>query len=205
MLAWTEIEFKIQPADIDESIKVNERPLGYVQRLAREKTLGIINRVNADDFVLAADTIVIHMGKILGKPTSPKNAVNMLQELRGQKHLVITAFMVSRTSIHKIIADRCITSICMRNYSKQEILNYVDSGDPLDKAGGYAIQNPQFNPVVGFKGCFASVMGLPLCHLERALRQFPEYEPRNMAEICQNNLEYTCPIHRLVLAGEDIG
>ena len=93
----------------------------------------------------------------------------------------------------------------MRPYSDREIQEYVDTGDPLDKAGAYAIQNEKFNPVREFKGCYASVMGFPFCHIERNLQKIDGYNCVPMAPICQKKLYYSCTISARVLDGENIG
>ena len=205
ILGWTGIHFDILSTDIDESEFEGENPKDYVNRLAVEKARRAAEIGSSDGFVIAADTTVILKGKILGKPGNREEAVRMLTLLRNKQHEVITALVVLKLSDKSLISDRCISSIQMRDYSDQEIQSYVNTGDPLDKAGAYAIQHPQFDPVINFQGCFASVMGMPLCHLERNLRQLEGYQWREMQIICQKFLDYTCPIHRRVMDGENIG
>jgi predicted house-cleaning NTP pyrophosphatase (Maf/HAM1 superfamily) len=129
----------------------------------------------------------------------------MLSKLRGRCHQVITALAILPSNNQSLQTDLCISTVCMRNYTEEEMDAYVKSGDPLDKAGAYAIQNEQFHPVNGFKGCFASVMGLPLCHLNRSLKKLDIYLTADIPQACLQNLGYTCPIHRAVLQGQDIG
>ena len=93
----------------------------------------------------------------------------------------------------------------MRAYGDEEIAAYVASGDPLDKAGAYAIQNRAFHPVESLGGCYASVMGLPLCHLTRSLRKLGLAPTTDIAVECQSALSYVCPISSAVLAGEMVG
>jgi predicted house-cleaning NTP pyrophosphatase (Maf/HAM1 superfamily) len=93
----------------------------------------------------------------------------------------------------------------MRNYSDEEIDAYVLSGDPLDKAGAYAIQNSRFHPVQAMKGCYASVMGLPLCHLLRVLRKMDVQPDADIPAACQSLLQYPCPVSSAILRGEQIG
>jgi septum formation protein len=93
----------------------------------------------------------------------------------------------------------------MRPYSDEEIDVYVASGDPLDKAGAYAIQHADFHPVENFSGCYASVMGLPLCHLVRTLCKMGIAPPADVPAACQAHLQYTCPISAAILRGETIG
>jgi predicted house-cleaning NTP pyrophosphatase (Maf/HAM1 superfamily) len=105
-------------------------------------------------------------------------------------------------SINKVI---CESIVRMRYFTSEEILDYVSSGDPLDKAGAYAIQNRDFNPVPEFSGCMANVMGLPLCHLLRELKERRVLMRKNPPQVCKEQLGYDCPIWERVLAGEEIG
>jgi predicted house-cleaning NTP pyrophosphatase (Maf/HAM1 superfamily) len=93
----------------------------------------------------------------------------------------------------------------MRNYSDAEIEAYVQTGDPLDKAGAYAIQHPRFQPVERMEGCFASVMGLPMCHLVRVMRQFGLAPAADVPAECQASLAYQCPVFPAILRGEPAG
>jgi hypothetical protein len=88
----------------------------------------------------------------------------------------------------------------MRDYSDEEITDYVLSGDPLDKAGAYAIQHAAFHPVQNLQGCYANVMGLPLCHLVRLLAAFELKPADTLAQACQETLDQPCPVFRQVLA-----
>ena len=90
----------------------------------------------------------------------------------------------------------------MRSYSEEEISTYIASGDPLDKAGAYAIQHRGFDPVEKIDGCYANVVGLPLCHLERKLREFNIFSKTDMALNCQESLQYTCSIKDMILQEE---
>ena len=94
----------------------------------------------------------------------------MLRRLRSRTHQVYTGIAVMPLSDGNLLTDLCVTDVPMRAYSDEEIDAYVATGDPLDKAGAYAIQHPDFHPVESMSGCYASVMGLPLCHLTRTLR-----------------------------------
>jgi predicted house-cleaning NTP pyrophosphatase (Maf/HAM1 superfamily) len=90
----------------------------------------------------------------------------------------------------------------MRNYSDEEIDAYVQTGDPLDKAGAYAIQHPEFKPVARMDGCFASVMGLPVCHVIRLMRQMDIQPETDFFIPCETLLEYQCPVSNAILNGE---
>lgn len=205
MLSWTGMNFKTIHADIDESLQTEESAEDYVIRLASGKAAAVIQQVPLQEIIIAADTTVVLHNEILGKPDTAGAAIQMLKDLRGRTHQVITAVCVLQNGIPEFQVERCISHVTMRLFSDEEIEEYVKSGDPLDKAGAYAIQHARFHPAVNFHGCYASVMGLPLCHLERTLRLIRGYQWRDMAQICQKNLVYTCPIHALIFAGEDIG
>jgi septum formation protein len=204
LIAWLNIPFAVAAADIDESRQSGEHAMEHVRRLAREKAEKIWNDNHPASIILAADTIVIKDDQILGKPKDKEQATHMLALLRDTMHQVVTAICLIQPDGREM-QDVCTSTVHMRNYSDQEIERYVASGDPFDKAGGYAIQNGSFNPVLKFQGCFASVMGFPFCHIERALRKIDGYNWIPVAEICQKNLPYDCPICTKVLNGEDIG
>jgi len=107
-------------------------------------------------------------GEVLGKPGSPQEAVAMLRRLRGRPHRVLTAIAVATGgSVH---VDVVSTDVHMRSYTDEDIAAYVASGDPLDKAGAYAVQHAGFRPVASVCGCYQNVVGLPLCHLCRRLQ-----------------------------------
>jgi predicted house-cleaning NTP pyrophosphatase (Maf/HAM1 superfamily) len=117
----------------------------------------------------------------------------------------MTAIAVRYADAKDVLQDVCRTRVQMRKFTDAEIDKYIKSGDPMDKAGAYAIQNKTFRPTVDFKGCFASVMGMPLCHLERTLQKLSISEPAGLGVNCQNHLKYSCSITDQVMAGEDIG
>ena len=104
-----------------------------------------------------------------------------------------------------MLTELCITDVPMRPYSDDEIKAYVQTGDPMDKAGGYAIQHPDFQPVESMRGCYASVMGLPMCHVVRALQKFDVHAERaaDVPIACQNLLNYQCLVSSAILRGEN--
>jgi MAF protein len=195
----------IKAADVDESLLTDEEPGTYVLRLAESKARACSAWAHPGQTILAADTTVVNGGSILGKPKDRAQAVEMLTALRGHTHQVLTGVAALRVSDGTLVTDLCITDVPMRIYSDEEIEAYVASGDPLDKAGAYGIQNMQFHPVEGMRGCYASVMGLPLCHVTRSLRKLGMAPMRDIAAECQSGLDYDCPISTAVLGGEMIG
>ena len=191
--------FSVVVADVDESTRVNESPAEYVLRLAETKARAI--SAHADQIILAADTTVVDGGDILGKPKDNVEAFAMLTRLRGRTHQVYTGVALLRLSDGLLLKELSVTDVPMRNYSDQEIDAYIQTGDPLDKAGAYAIQHPRFKPVASMSGCYAGVMGLPLCHVICMMRKM-EAPPHADAPVkCQVLLEYQCPVSRAIVIG----
>ncbi len=205
MLSWTGLEFSLCQVDVDETPREGENPADYVRRLAIEKAkAAIVGGMNCD-FVLAADTTVADGMLILGKPANADEAYKMLKSLRSRSHRVFTALALMRPDDPFVNIELCGSLVPMRSYSNREIQEYIASGDPMDKAGAYAIQNSAFHPVDGFQGCFANVMGLPLCHLVRMFQRMGIESTTNVPQICQQKNDYTCPIFQAVLDGKNIG
>jgi MAF protein len=193
---WT---FKVSVSDVDESQRPGETPASYVLRLAEAKARASLANVGEAQFVVAADTTVVYDDTIFGKPNDAADAVRMLKVLRGRTHLVYTGLAVLRITTGQLLTDLCVTDVPMRNYSEAEIEAYVLTGDPLDKAGAYAIQHSKFQPVESMHGCFASVMGLPMCHLVRVLAQMGISSNTNVPANCQTSLHYQCPVSAAIL------
>jgi len=205
LLALSGWSFHTSPAEVDESQRLAEEPATYVLRLAESKARTCATSAHEDLTILAADTAVVDGKAILGKPKDMAEAKEMLQRLRSRTHQVFTGIAVMRMSDGNLGTDLCVTNVPMRAYSEAEIDSYVATGDPLDKAGAYAIQHPNFHPVEMMSGCYASVMGLPLCHLTRTLRHFNIFPKTNLSADCQSSLEYICSISAAVLRGEQAG
>lgn len=199
---WT---FRAAPSHVDETRKADESPGDYVLRMAEAKARAAAAGARGEQIVIGADTIVVDGDQILGKPADAAEAVSMLRRLRGHSHKVYTALAALRLRDGKLVTDLCITDVPMRSYTEDEIDAYVRSGDPLDKAGAYAIQHPGFNPVGKMAGCYASVMGLPLCHLVRTLEKLGLSSPAHVPMNCQTFLQYDCPVSSAILRGELAG
>ncbi len=202
LLALGGWQFSVLAAEVDESQLPGERPDDYVLRLAETKARAAARQAQPDALLIAADTAVVDGDEILGKPADAQEAARMLKRLRGHTHRVYTALALHRKSDGYALSDLTATDVPMRDYSDLEIAAYVQSGDPLDKAGAYGIQHPVFRPVQGLKGCFASVMGLPLCRLTVLLRQFGVFPLTDVALSCQDKIEYDCPVARAILREE---
>ncbi len=190
--------------NVDESRRPAEAPGDYVVRLAETKARAAAANSEAR-FVVAADTAVVDGDALLGKPADATEAMSMLRRLRGHAHQVYTGLAVLDLRSGRLLTDLCVTDVPMRRYSEAEIIDYVGTADPLDKAGAYAIQHPTFRPVEGLHGCYASVMGMPLCHLSRVLTRLGSRPPADLPANCQAHLDYDCPVSSAILHGEQVG
>ena len=204
LLALGGWEYDILSAQVDETPLDSEDGIEYVQRLAKSKAVTAARLAGVDGVIIAADTTVIDhrvggIPKILGKPSDQHEAVEMLRALRGHTHQVHTAIAVLSSPGGTLRSDLCTTNVTMRNYSDEEIKDYVGSGDPMDKAGAYAIQHGGFHPVDELDGCFANVMGLPLCHLTRSASYFGIIPQVDIFRACQAALGYDCPVYHQIL------
>jgi MAF protein len=197
--------FSVSVSNVDESQRTGEPPADYVLRLAEAKARAAVASARPEHIIIGADTAVVDGSRILGKPKDVMEATAMLKLLRGHAHQVYTALAILRMHDGRLLTELCVTNVSMRNYSDEEIDAYVLSGDPLDKAGAYAIQNSRFHPVQAMKGCYASVMGLPLCHLLRVLRKMDVQPDADIPAACQSLLQYPCPVSSAILRGEQIG
>lgn len=191
------LNYQVLIAEVDESVIPDEKPQDYVLRLAQDKCLSV-TPPSLTGLIIAADTAVVDGDEILGKPTTSQQAREMLQRLRGREHKVYTGIVVRDLSSGLIHSDLCITSVLMRLYQEVEIDNYVTSGDPLDKAGAYAIQHHNFNPVQKVTGCYANVVGLPLCHLTDILRRLELKIPHNITQGCRTPQGYSCQLSTII-------
>jgi septum formation protein len=197
-------DFTVIVADVDETPLEGETPKEYVIRLAQAKALAIQPRAESDAIIIGSDTTVVDGNEILGKPVDEQDAEKMLKQLRGRTHQVYTGVAFLRASDGIMFTELSITDVPMRNYSDEEIRAYIKTGDPMDKAGAYAIQHPDFQPVAFMEGCYAGVMGLPLCHILRALRRFEITPAADVPAACQSLLKYQCPVSSVILSGETV-
>jgi len=171
LLEWAEIPFKVVISETDETfpdgLKVDE----VAMHIAKQKAVAVQSLVDADAIILAADTIVVLKGRIIGKPKDRGDAVRIISDLSGQKHVVITGVVIMRG--HKEVSFADATDVYFHELSREQIEFYVDKYKPYDKAGAYAIQ--EWIGVVGIKsvvGDFYNVMGLPVSRVVRALEEF---------------------------------
>ncbi len=193
--------FQVRPAHVDETPMPGEGPAEYVQRLSTAKACGVGASAPVGALVIGVDTVVVLDDHIIGKPTGADDALRILKSLRGRTHEVFTGLTVFDTAAGQPYTQLVRLRVPMRNYSDEELHAYVATGDPLDKAGAYAIQHPGFQPVDAdqFADCFANVMGLPLCHLLRQLRGLGLDAATDLPAECQRFIPYACPVFERIL------
>jgi len=159
LLEQIKVRYSVYPVDIDETPLPDETPLDYVLRMATEKSFVCIGRLGSELPVLAADTTVVIGSKIIGKPQDRDDALSMLSMLSGKTHQVYSAISLRGNRHDQAVS---ITDVTFKPLTEREIMTYWQSGEPLDKAGGYAIQGMGGIFVESIKGSFSGVVGLPL-------------------------------------------
>ena len=167
LLGLFRISFEIRAADIDEAMDPGKVPFDEVARVSRLKAEAVSRE--AGDVVIAADTIVVCEGRVLGKPRDEEDAVAMLKLLSGRDHQVMTGMTVLRGD--RVLTHTEVTDIHFRELSDAEIRAYVDSGEPMDKAGSYGIQGGAALFCEKMSGDYYNVVGLPVCKLGLMLRE----------------------------------
>ena len=198
LLQLVGLPFEVSPAEVHEAPRAGESPVELVTRLSRAKVDGvtIVDRPGA--LVIGCDTVVSLNGRMLGKPRDSTDAAAMLRRLRGRSHLVHSALTCLGPQ-GRTVTELVSTRVTMRSYSDAEIAAYVASGDPLDKAGGYAIQHTGFRPVDQVEGCYAGVMGLPLCHLARCLTGWGFRAAADVPAACQAHTGHFCTVYQEIV------
>ena len=172
LLAHLGLPFRVVIPQVEEDVApvATGKPEELAEALALAKA-GAVARDESEGIVIAADTIVVDGDTILGKPADGSEAAVILRRLRGKTHRVITGLAVVDAGSGQRAASHVVTAVHMRHYSDGDIAAYVARGDPLDKAGAYAIQDEQFQPVASYHGCYCNVVGLPLKALVSLLRR----------------------------------
>ncbi len=189
------LPFVVQVANIDETPQPAEAPIALALRLATTKAKAVATRLDTtehDYVIIAADTVVALGQELLGKPVDDADATQMLTALRDRPHEVHTGVSVLRWPDGEQQSCVNTTQVQMRNYSDAEIAAYVATGDPLDKAGGYAIQHPDFAPVCALNGCMAGVIGLPLGDLRTLLKTVGVDVTAAIPPVCRRQTAFAC-------------
>ena len=167
LLSLFGVPFSIRAADIDEAMDPARAPFDEVARVSRLKALATVR--SDEDVVIAADTIVVCAGQVLGKPKDAADACRMLRLLSGRDHQVMTGVTVLRGS--EAVTFTEVTDLHFRELSEKEIARYVATGEPMDKAGSYGIQGGAALFCTGMNGDYYNVMGLPVCALGEVLKR----------------------------------
>ncbi|BCX06046.1 MAG: hypothetical protein KatS3mg053_3984 [Candidatus Roseilinea sp.] len=210
LLTLLGVTFHVCPADVDEAALPDETPLETQHRITREKARIAQQRLEigdcaaqverlpisyaipnpqspiSDPIIIACDTTVLLDGEMLNKPADADEARTMLRRLRGRTHEVQSAIVVRQSTRERtgIVSSQ----VTMRDYGDDEIEAYIATGDPFDKAGGYAAQHPSFQPIAQIRGCPLNVVGLALCHLRSLLPHLPDPAP-----VCELFTGAPCP------------
>ncbi len=196
LLGHLGLKFRVAPPSGEEDLHGHGTPRELVERLALKKAKSILEPP-AGALVLGGDSVVVLDGKVLGKPATHGQAREMLEGLRGVGHQVVTGVALVDTATGRERTASQVTMVTMRDYTDQEIEGYVASGEPMDKAGAYAVQDPSFRPAASLEGCYTNVMGLPLCLVadmlvEAGVSLRPESGPKSGIEVLDECTE--CPL-----------
>mgnify|MGYP001558937733 CR=1 FL=1 len=178
VLADAGFTFEVVAARVDELRQTGEQAEAYVRRLAEAKARAVAGGVSPPAIVIAADTVVVMNGEVLGKPASAEDAAQMLRRLGGRSHQVLTGLAVLRILGGAARVEVETTQVTFAPLTETEIEAYVVSGEPLDKAGAYAIQGRGGRFVARVEGCYFNVVGLPLARLYRMLSEMGWKESR---------------------------
>lgn len=162
----------IQASDVDESTPHDWTPQQVVEQLALRKARAIADQSTADAIVVGSDTIVVCDQQILGKPQDRAQAIQMVASLQGRSHFVFSGIACVDIRTGQSEVDHRITKVTMKPLTVEQIERYVDSGEPMDKAGAYAIQGIGSMFIEEIEGCYFNVVGLPVSALAELLKKF---------------------------------
>ena len=166
---------RVMASDADESFDASSPPADIVMKLAKLKVETVARRISADgqtSIVIGADTIVVVDGYILGKPVDRLDALHMLNQLQGRQHEVYTGVTLVDAATGRTLSNYRMTKVWMKGCESEALRRYVDTGEPMDKAGAYAIQGLGAKLVESIEGCFYNVVGMPVSLLCDMLTEF---------------------------------
>lgn len=207
LLGLIDYPFEIMVADANEEQITDADPALNAVRTAQLKAETILARLDAtnyaDAIIIAADTTVSLDQQMLNKPADAAEARSMLLTLRDRTHRVHTGLALARPAWNNATAVYTTNgvhsaAVKMRAYTDAEIITYIGTGDPFDKAGAYAIQHPKFRPVAALEGCFLGVMGLSICHLIQLLTAFDVAMRVDWRSLAQAHQGYECPLYATI-------
>jgi len=191
LLALMGLPFQVIVPEVTEDPLSGELPHELALRLSSAKA-ETIAKAHPEALVIAADTLVVLDGEVLGKPANETQAFEMLAKLCGRQHWVYSGLTLIHPKPYRRCEQVAKTLVTMRRYTEDEMRRYIATGDPMDKAGAYAIQHPVFDPVARIEGCYANVVGLPLCHVYRALALWAMEPPIHPLDCCPQALASGC-------------
>ena len=165
------IKFEVKTSDIDETVLDGEMPISLVLRLALEKGMEISNN-HPQELIISADTIVVCDNQILGKPLDENDAIKMLTKLSARTHQVITGISLIHLATNKKIIDYVVSDVKFKQLSQQDIIDYVNTKESLDKAGAYGIQGYGAMLVEKIDGDYFNIVGLPISKLSDLLKKY---------------------------------
>jgi len=195
LLSAMGLPFRAVPADVAEELLDGETPESAAARLSSDKALTVASRVETG-YVIGADSLVVHEGRAMGKPADAADAGRMLRELRGTRHQVTTGVTVVDAASGRRSTGSVTTDITLRSFTNAEIEASISSGTPMDKAGAYAVQDPVLHPAESWEGCYANIVGLPVCRVVEMLEELgcalPPRWPMPAPEACG----LACPLQQ---------
>lgn len=184
------LPFEIRASGVSEDFDPGMPAEDVALSLARDKAWAVARQLD-EGVVIGSDTTVVIEGTILGKPADAEDARRMLRLLRGRHHEVITAVAVVEARSRRLGAGSVTSRVTMTDFGEDDLDRYAASGEPFDKAGGYAIQGLGGRFVTAVEGCYNNVVGLPLCEVARLLRDFG-IEPPGPGPVCTGPSEHQC-------------
>jgi MAF protein len=189
------VPFDVRVADVDEESVTHPDPAVNVVETAVLKTTTLAQLIDPAEhtILITADTTVALGQTMLGKPRDAVEARDMLLQLRNRTHEVHTGLVLLDNWSGQLLRLANRSVVTMRPYSEAEMAAYIATGDPLDKAGAYAIQHPVFQPVAHLDGCFTGVMGLPVCQLIQAFDQWKLPRRVDLTAVSHVHAHYPCP------------
>jgi septum formation protein len=165
-------DFRVITSDIGEAVKEGESPIDYALRMSVEKAEAVAEFCSNDEIILAADTVVVLHDRIMGKPADVSDAIGMLEELNGNTHEVVTAYTIYIPEEVQTITNYVTTKVRFHRVASDLIKSYVETGEPMDKAGSYSIQSTGTFLVDSIEGSYNNVVGLPV---EKVISDLLEY------------------------------
>ena len=163
------LDFEVIPSEVEENIENEKFSTELIENLAVKKAQNVAEKIDFPAIVIGSDTVVVINEKILGKPKDRKDAFNMLKMLGGSTHQVVSAIAVIDTETNKVLKDSVVSDVTFKQLSDEEINAYIETGEPMDKAGAYAIQGLAGMFVKSINGCYSNIVGISVFKLAEML------------------------------------